>query len=128
MPASPLRLAMFESKKSLLDTKAAVPYSALLMTVVWSTWGDDAPKNSTPVPPKFFTVNPLTRTGPTGVTRLKLLSNVPWMHRPLTDDGSLGSKHAFDSLVGADAGGCRMVAPWPSPMMLRRLVTSTASR
>src|SRR5947209_50238 len=128
MPASPFLLEMFESKKSLLDTKAAVPYSALLRKVLWSTCGDDAPKKMTPVPPKFLTVNPLTRTGPTGVTTLPWLSNVPWVQKPLTDDGSLGSKQAGDSPVGAEAGGWRMVEPWPSPMMFRLLVTSTDSR
>src|SRR4051794_17773809 len=127
MPASPFLLAVLESKKSLLETKAAVPYSALLRNVLWSTCGDDAPKKTTPTPPKFLTVNPLTRTGPIGVTTLPCWSKVPWMHMPWTDDGSLGSKQPGDSLVGGDDGGTRMVAPWPSPMMFRLFVTSTDS-
>src|SRR3954451_20726324 len=116
---------MLLSKKSLVDTKAAVPYSALFRNVLWSTCGDEAPKKMTPVPPKFFTVNPCTVTGPTGVTTLPLLSKVPWMHRPLMSVGAVGSKQT--PAFGGDDGGTRMVAPWPAPMMLRLLVTSTLS-
>src|SRR6478672_2449481 len=116
---------MLLSKKSLVDTKAAVPYSALLRNVLWSTCGDVAPKKITPVPPKFFTVNPCTVTGPTGVTRLPFLSMVPWMQKPLMLVGSFGSKHGPG--LGADEGGTMIVAPWPAPTRLRLLVTSTLS-
>src|SRR5438445_9797254 len=116
------------SKKSLLDTKAAVPYSPLLRNVSWSTWGDEAPTKITPTPPKFFTVKPLTRTLATGVTTLPFLSNVPWMHMPLRLVGSLGLKQNCDWPRGGEVGGTRIVAPWPSPTMVRLLVTSTLSR
>src|SRR5437763_11801527 len=102
---------MLSVKTSLLDTKAAVPYSALFRKVLWSTCGEAAPKNTTPTPPKFFTVKPVTRTLATGVTTLPLLSKVPWMHMPCTDDGSLGLKQTGDCLVGGDVGGTTTVAP-----------------
>src|SRR2546430_354697 len=38
---------------------------------------------------------------------------------------TVGSKQTFDCLLGGDDGGTMMVAPWPSPMRLMDLVTST---
>src|SRR3954453_22295008 len=116
---------MLLSKKSLVDTNAAAPYSVLLMKVLWSTWGDVAPKKTAPDPPKFFTVNPVIRTAPTGVTTLPLLSNVPWVQKPLMSVGELGSKQI--PAFGGDDGGTRIVAPCPAPTKLRLFVTSTLS-
>src|SRR5207237_2836875 len=118
---------MLSVNRSLVETKAAVPHSALLSTVLWSTWGEDAPKKRMPVLLKFFTVNPLTRTFATGVTTLKSWSTVPWTQKPLRLLGAEGAWHGGDC-VGGDAGGCRIVCPWPAPRTVRLLVTSTLSR
>ena len=53
-------------------------------------------------------------------------SKVPWMHMPLKTFGNAGSAQLGDRVFGAVGGGTRIVAPWPSPMMFRLLVISTA--